>query len=329
MTDLAVQDLTVTYGHGRDAAPAVKQVGFELPSGSTLGLVGESGCGKTSIGRALVGVGDCRGTVTLDGVAHQFGTRSARSALRSSVQIVFQNPMASLNPRLPVQQSVADGVRARLKREHRPVAGALRAEVSELLAMVGLEDVTATVYPHELSGGQCQRVALARALGSRPAVLIADEITSALDVSVQAQVLNMLRSLQASLGFSCLFISHDLAAVRYMSTSIAVMYLGRVVESGRAADVLATPRHPYSQSLLESSTLRVIEDRELGEIPDIRRPPSGCAFHPRCPQGPAIRPDHERCGRDLPVLTSGRQPVACHFPLTDDSVLAQPADRSL
>jgi peptide/nickel transport system ATP-binding protein len=238
MTGLQIEGLTVRYGHGAAAHVAVDDVSLAVPPGETVGLVGESGSGKSTIARAVVGlVPVTAGHVLLDGV-------DVRRARRRPVQMVFQDPQSSLDPRMSIARSVAEMLPRDLPRRER------RAEIDRLLTLVHLDPARRDARPRELSGGQRQRVGIARALAARPEVIIADEITSALDVSVQGAVLNLVRELQRELGVSMLFISHNLAVVRYVASSVAVMQRGRIVEHGPTSRVLEDPVHPYTRELL-------------------------------------------------------------------------------
>lgn len=289
---------------------AVDDVSFSIERGHTLALVGESGCGKSTVARLMVGLhAPSRGKVRFDGIDLAAARREDMQGVRRRMQMVFQDPYASVNPRWRVCDIVAEPLRV-----HGlvPARSALRDRVAELLTQVGLAPRDADKFPHEFSGGQRQRISIARALASRPDFLVCDEPTSALDVSVQAQVLNLLKELQAQLGLTCLFISHNLAVVEYVATNVGVMYLGRLVEVGSVARVLTQPAHPYARMLLDA-----LPDLEMtgqartpvaGEVPNPLEPPAGCAFHPRCPHA------NERCRVERPVLKavgSGAQ-VACH-----------------
>jgi len=272
--------------------------------------VGESGCGKSTVGRLVVGLHPpTRGRILFEGTDLTTADGAAVRALRRRMQMIFQDPFASLNPRWRVGAIVAEPLRVHGLVEDRRTQ---RGRVAALLAQVGLAARDVDRYPHEFSGGQRQRISIARALASNPEFLVCDEPTSALDVSVQAQVLNLLRELQVSLGLTCLFISHNLAVVEYVATDVGVMYLGRLVEIGPAAGVLAMPSHPYTRMLLDA-----IPDIDMtgrprtpvaGEVPNPIDPPSGCAFHPRCPHA------NERCRVERPVLREhvGSRRVACH-----------------
>jgi len=290
---------------------AVDGLSFTVGRGETLALVGESGCGKTTVGRTLLRLLEpTAGTAHFDGT-DLFGLQGeALRAMRRRMQIVFQDPFSSLDPRMTVAASVAEGIEI-----HGLAKGAaVRARVEALLAEVGLDPSYADRYPHEFSGGQRQRIGIARALAVEPQFIVCDEPVSALDVSVQAQVLNLLADLQRSRGLSYLFIAHDLAVVRQLAHRVAVMYLGRIVEMGPTEEVLAHPRHPYTQALLSSvpepdpaaKRLRVVL---AGEPPSPSAPPSGCAFHPRCPH-----PGRDaRCSNERPELRPLRGgEVACH-----------------
>jgi peptide/nickel transport system ATP-binding protein len=321
MTELRFDAVTVQYGHGRRAMRAVDRVDLTVPPGQVVGLVGESGCGKSTLARAAVGLTPVTaGRVLIDGAPPPRRTRTGQAR---PLQLVFQDPYSSLDPRMGIGQSLAEA----LPRGAVPGRNGRRAEIRRLLRLVDLEPDCADALPAELSGGQRQRVALARALAGRPDVLIADEITSALDVSVQGSVLNLVRELQQRLRLSMLFISHNLAVVRYVSDVIAVMYLGRIVECGPATDVLADPQHPYTRELLAAapSDARAVRRPDLpeseahplvdAEPPDPHQPPSGCHFHARCPIGPLVLSGRERCLDIDPFgeAAQRRHGSACHF----------------
>lgn len=316
---LAVKDLQVHFPIRRGVlqrvvgqVKAVDGIALQLAPGRTLALVGESGCGKTTVGKGILQLLPVSG-----GQVHFAGDDwlalqgRALRARRRDMQMVFQDPFASLNPRLRVGEIIAEGMLA-LRPE---LAGPARdAAVSELLGQVGLDPAHALRYPHEFSGGQRQRIAIARALAVEPKLLICDEPTSALDVSVQAQILNLLKELQSRLGIAYLFITHNFGVVEYLAHEVAVMYLGRIVEFGPCEQVLRHPKHPYTQALLSAVPVPRLEGqgqaiRLPGEIPSPANPPAGCHFHTRCPQAMA------QCRQSYPatVQLTARQAVACHL----------------
>ncbi|MFG1706275.1 ABC transporter ATP-binding protein [Nonomuraea sp. M3C6] len=302
MAALSVEDLTVRYG----AVTAVRGVSFEVADGSVLGLVGESGSGKSTVARALVGLTPSAGTMLIDGA-----DLSSRRA-RRRVQLVFQDSRSSLDPRFTVEQCVMEGLAGLRRRD-------ASARVAELLELVSLDPAIAGSRPGSLSGGQRQRVAIARALAARPDVLIADEVTASLDVSVQAVVLNLLRRLRAELGLTMVFISHNLAVVQYMCDDLAVMFNGRIVEYGGADEVIGHPEHPYTRSLLaavpETGERRLLSDSAV-EASTVGDPASsgGCAYRLRCPVGPAANPEREICRTLNPAAAAGHvHRAACHF----------------
>ena len=270
-----------TVGHVK----AVDGISFELKKGETLAVVGESGCGKTTIGKSIVGLAPrTEGDVMLaDGDGKM--TQPDMATLRQRVQMIFQDPFSSLDPRLMVGETIEEGMEVHGVGKD---AAERQALMEKLSIRVGLSPDVLNRYPHQFSGGQRQRIGLARALAVNPEVIICDECTSALDVSVQAQILNLLKELQDELGLSYLFITHDLSVVSYLADRVAVMYLGRIVEEGAAADVLETPKHPYTKALMAAAP-RVEADgkrtvlRLAGEVPSALNPPKGCHFHPRCP----------------------------------------------
>ena len=302
---------TGLFGGAKPPVRAVEDVSFTVGRGETLALVGESGCGKSTVGRTLLRLQEpTAGRATFDGTDLFALEGAALRAMRRRMQIVFQDPYSSLDPRMTVGASVAEGIEI-----HRLARGpAIRARVEALLAEVGLDASYADRYPHEFSGGQRQRIGIARALAVEPAFLVCDEPVSALDVSVQAQVLNLLGDLQRARGLSYLFIAHDLAVVRQLAHRVAVMYLGRLVEVGPTEEVFARPRHPYTQGLLAAvpepdPTLVRPRLPILGEPPSPTAPPPGCAFHPRCPH-PA---KNTLCTTERPELRPlGANLVACH-----------------
>ncbi|MFJ7962429.1 oligopeptide/dipeptide ABC transporter ATP-binding protein [Streptomyces sp. NPDC096324] len=326
---LALYDVTVRHHGPLGPITAVDGVSLDVPQGTTVGLVGESGSGKSTLARAVVGLDPpCAGRITVRG--REYGGRRAadRRRLGQQVQLVFQDPDTALDPRMTVRQSIAEsaGAFVRLDRRSR------EQRVVGLLELVGLDAGCADRLPRQLSGGQRQRVAVARALAVDPAVLIADEVTSALDVSVRAALLTMLRDLQRRMGFAMLFISHDLAAVRHVSDAVAVMYLGRIMEIAATESLLCGPRHPYTRTLLSAvpslhaGRRPAGEPLLTGEVPDPASPPTGCRFHPRCPVGPDRQPGREVCAVRDPQRDAARQPhrTACHFPYGSDDRPPQP-----
>ncbi|WP_214319383.1 ABC transporter ATP-binding protein [Nonomuraea sediminis] len=298
MSTLEFRGVSVRVGEGRRAFTAVNRIDLEIPAGQVLGLVGESGSGKSTLARAAAGlipVG--AGQILVDGATPRPG----------AIQLVFQDPYSSLDPRMTIAASITEALRA----GDRTRARSWPEEVGKALDLVGLDPEVAAALPAHLSGGQRQRVALARALASRPSVLVADEITSALDASVQGTVLNTVRSLQRELGLTMLFISHDLAVVRYVSDVVAVMHLGRIVECAPVDDLLDSPRHPYTKMLLDTGEA----DGPEREAPDPRHPPAGCRFHTQCPSGPLVLPERVLCGEADPHAGAREREhrVACHY----------------
>jgi len=308
---LEIDDLRVHFPARRGVVHAVSGVSFEVHQGETLGLVGESGCGKSTLARSVVQlVAPAGGEVRFEGQAlHRLAPAELRK-LRPRLQMIFQDPYASLNPRKTIFDALAEPLRAHAAVPRREID----AEVNALMDQVGLARHFVRKFPHEFSGGQRQRIAIARALALRPRMLIADEPVSALDISVQAQILNLLARLAKENGLAMLLISHDLSVVKHMSDRIAVMYLGRIVEIGTAAQVMQAPRHPYTQALLRAVPKLhpdpAGEDAHIllrGDPPSPLHPPAGCAFHPRCPYATVA------CRQQTPRLQDagdGRQ-IAC------------------
>ncbi|MGZ4193291.1 MAG: ABC transporter ATP-binding protein [Solirubrobacteraceae bacterium] len=305
------------------AVKAVDGVSFDVERGETLGIVGETGCGKSTTARLLCRLMDpTSGSIVFDGreIASQKG--DDLKALHRDMQMVFQDPYSSLNPRKSVGSIIADPyvIHGLFKG-----AGERKRRVQDLMERVGLNPEHYNRYPHEFSGGQRQRIGVARAIALEPKMLVADEPVSALDVSIQAQVLNLLRELQRDMGLTLIFIAHDLSVVRHMCDRVAVMYLGKIVETADSDVLYSSPRHPYTGALL--SAVPVPDPtggkrkRELlsGDVPSPANPPSACRFHTRCPKAQA------KCAQDDPLLEPkpGGSVAACHFPLTDQEVAAR------
>lgn len=317
---LVVKDLKVHFpvnhsvlGRARAHIKAVDDISFELARGETLGVVGESGCGKTTLGRAILRLTEpTAGSVLFEG---EDITRLGRADLRRrrrGFQMVFQDPSGSLNPRLKAGDSIGEALDIHGLAESK---AARRQRVAELLVAVGLDPASATRYPHEFSGGQRQRLGIARALAVEPKLIVCDEPVSALDVSVQAQIINLLQDLQQQRGIAYLFIAHDLAVIEHISRRVIVMYLGQIVERAEAPAIIGAPKHPYTQALISavpvvdpvSKRARIILP---GEVPSPMHPPSGCPFHPRCP-----RAEYPRCQAEAPALreVAPGHWAACHF----------------
>jgi oligopeptide/dipeptide ABC transporter ATP-binding protein len=305
------------------AVKAVDGISFDVKEGETLGIVGETGCGKSTTARLLCRLMDpTSGTITIDGrdVSGQKGDEL--KAMHREVQMVFQDPYSSLNPRKSVGSIISDPFII-----HGLYSGAAerKRRVQDLMDRVGLNPEHYNRYPHEFSGGQRQRIGVARAIALEPKLLIADEPVSALDVSIQAQVLNLLRELQRDMGLTLVFIAHDLSVVRHMCDRVAVMYLGRIVELAESDVLYTQPRHPYTGALLSAVPVPDpsggTQQRQLltGDVPSPANPPSACRFHTRCPKAQA------KCSQDDPPLEPkpGGTVAACHFPLTDEEIAAR------
>ena len=317
MTLLAAEHLTkhfqskrTMFGADHGAVRAVDDISFSIEAGRTLGVVGESGCGKTTTAHLVLGLHEpSSGSISFESRDLRMLDAAGRRRYRKSVQAVFQDPYASLSPRMRVGDIVAEPL---VTNEDLP-ASDVRRRVAEVLELVGLPERAADLFPHEFSGGQRQRIAIARALVLSPKLIVLDEPVSALDVSIRAQILNLLRDLQGRLGLSYLFIAHDLAAVAHMSHTIMVMYLGKIVEAGDARTIARTPKHPYTQALFSAALPSHPDEQRdevvlTGEVPSPLNPPAGCRFHPRCPHALAW------CAHDVPALATveGRR-VACHL----------------
>ena len=307
---------------------AVDGVDLDVHKGQTVGLVGETGCGKSTLARVIMRLYDAtEGTIEFEGqdITHVKGTELRE--LRREMQMIFQDPYASLNPRKTVGTIIGTPVRLHGTVPRNKVKG----EVQQLMELVGLNPEHYNRYPHEFSGGQRQRIGVARSLALRPKLVVCDEPVSALDVSIQAQVLNLLEDLQAELGLTYLFIAHDLSVVKHVSDRVAVMYLGKIVEMSEGGELYRNPKHPYTGALLSAVP---IADPDLaaarkriileGDVPSPIDPPSGCRFHPRCPNAQL-----PKCSEDEPQLRTHHpgQIAACHFPLEDRAVIDPDAVR--
>ena len=308
MTALILKDAVIRY----DRLTAVDGVSLELRRGETLGLVGESGCGKSSVARAIVGLQPlAAGTLTIEGEALRDAPAKRRIDLQRRIQLLFQDPATSLSPRMTVRSLLAEPLK--IQKSYSPEAW---SRIAALAESIGLGEQLLSRYPHQLSGGQARRVALVRALAAEPSIIVADEPTAGLDISIQGELLNLLRALRDRLGLSYLLISHNLNVVGRVTDRVAVMYLGQIVESGPTAALFRNPAHPYTRALLSANlTLDAGRRRERivlsGELPSPSNPPSGCRFHKRCPLA------QPRCARDVPTLQGqpGERSVACHFSL--------------
>ena len=298
------------FSKGKEKVHAVENVSFELYEAETLGIVGESGCGKSTLGRMIVRLEEpTKGIITFEGEDLTKKSNNKLRSIRKQLQMIFQDPYASLNPRRQIGKIVEEPLRI-----HGVGAEERKKIASELLLRVGLDANSYEKYPHEFSGGQRQRVVIARALALNPKLVVADEPVSALDVSIQAQVLNLFKDLQDEFKLTYIFIAHDLGVVRQVSDRIAVMYLGKIVELAPAQDLYSNPAHPYTKALLSANPrmdTSAASERIIlkGDIPNPINRPSGCVFNPRCPKAEA------KCLTDSPELVQiGNRKVACHFP---------------
>ena len=318
---LRVEDLVVEFGaRGGQQVHAVSGISLDILEGETLGLVGESGCGKSTTGRAIVQLPrPTSGSVRLDGTELTRLKREDLRKMRPRMQMIFQDPISSLNPRRKVRDIVAEGLDIWNVGDKASRA----AKVDEVLDAVGIDPANSTRRPHEFSGGQCQRISIARAMITEPKLIICDEPVSALDVSVQAQIINLLQDMKARYGLTLVFIAHDLAVVKNVSDRIMVMYLGKVCEVGVPDDLYQRPSHPYTAALLAAIPVpdpEAIPDSEKvlgGEIPSPLSPPSGCRFRTRCPKAEA------QCAAEEPPMREVGPDhfVACHFPLQPGELL--------
>ena len=308
-----VKNLVKYFGTGRNVVKAVDGINFDIKYGETLGIVGESGCGKSTLGRTMIRLYEATaGEVFFEGKdIHKMNNRELKKT-RRDLQMIFQDPYASLNPRMTVEDIIGESIDV-----HRLLRGKERKDrIIELLELVGLRASHISRYPHEFSGGQCQRIGIARALAVNPKMVVCDEPISALDVSVQAQVINLLEKLQEEMGLTYMFIAHDLSMVKYISDRVAVMYLGKVVELADSDELYEDPLHPYTQSLLTAIPIpdpNVGREKERiilqGDIPSPMNPPSGCRFRTRCPAAMDI------CSKVEPTWQEAKPDhyVACHL----------------
>ncbi|MFC4306019.1 ABC transporter ATP-binding protein [Cohnella boryungensis] len=299
---------------GKSPLKAVNDISFSIRKGETLGLVGESGCGKSTAGRTIIRLYEpTAGSISIEGKDVTKLSKSKFKAYRSKMQMVFQDPYASLNPRMTILDIIGEAL------DIHGLAGTAKErkrKVEELLEMVGLSGAHASRYPHEFSGGQRQRIGITRALAVNPEFMICDEPISALDVSIQAQIVNLLIELQKKMGLTYLFVAHDLSMVKYVSDRVAVMYLGKIVELAKSEDLYANPQHPYTKALLSAIPVPdpdVEESKERivlsGDLPSPMNPPSGCPFRTRCPAAT------EKCASEVPLFreTSPGHFAACHY----------------
>ncbi len=332
---LRAVSVSAGYGTGRRARNVLHDVSLAVTPRRTIGVVGESGSGKSTLARVLVGqLRPAHGQVQLAGTDLGALRGGALRAARRRIQLVPQDPYASLDPRMTVRRALAEAIDPNGRHPRQQ-----EARIAELLHTVALDPDAADHYPHEFSGGQRQRIAITRALAVRPEVIIADEVTSSLDASVQAEILNLLQSIQAETAVGMVFITHDLSVANYLCDEICVLYLGRIVEHG-SNQVLFHPDHPYTQLLVDSIPSAEAArpaggpdgdpaggPAEAAEPPDPAQPPDGCPFHPRCAIGPARFPDHQACLHDRPALVTrwpegdggGTRATACHYPLITPS----------
>lgn len=332
---LSASHVTAGYGLTKRVAAVLHDVSLTVAPGTTLGVVGESGSGKSTLARVLVGqLTPWAGEVFVDGVIVQNLRRAQRRMARRDVQLIPQDPYASLDPRMTIAETLLEALN--------PAGGPMSryaARITELLQTVSLDPAVAGRLPHEFSGGQRQRVAIARALAVAPKLIIADEVTSALDASIQAEILKLLKSLRREKNLSCVFVTHDLAIAADMCDEIAVLYLGRIVEHGPVSNILTAPQHPYTKLLVDSVpdpygaflTASAHDVITVVEPPDPANPPSGCPFHPRCAVGPRVHESRSDCVGVVPPLEvkdprRASSQAACHYPLhisTETAALGQ------